>query len=145
MIEIWKPVPGYEGLYEVSDQGNVRSLNYRKTGKTFVMSPGVDKKGYKRVSLVKDKKHTTFQVHRLVASAFIPNPGNLPQVNHKDKNTGNNCVDNLEWCTNSYNIAHAQGRLGVFDKYVKENNILGKVKYADGIEKGWYLCRDGCK
>lgn len=144
-IERWKPVPGYEGLYEVSSHGKVKSLNYRGKGKQEVLKPAKDKKGYLRVTLTMDGVHTTFQVHRLVALAFIPNPGNLPQVNHMDKDPGNNRVDNLEWCTGTYNIAHARGRLGIFEKYVKDNNILGKVKYADGIEKGWYLCRDCCK
>lgn len=139
MIENWKPVPGYEGLYEVSDKGNVRSLNYRGNGETKLLSPALNKKGYKHVGLHKDKKTTTFQVHRLVALAFIPNPDNLPQVNHKDKNTGNNCVENLEWCDGIYNIRHAQGRLGVFENYIKNHNILGKIRYADGVEKGWYL------
>lgn len=134
MIEVWKDVPGYEG-YQVSNQGNVRSLRYRGKNCIHLLSPGTDKKGYKRVVLSKNKKQTTFQIHRLVATAFIPNPQNLPQVNHKDKNTGNNRVDNLEWCSVKYNIDHAQGRLGVFEKYMKEHDIKQKVYWGEWYRK----------
>lgn len=129
--EIWKDVPGYEGLYEVSNWGNVRSLNYRGKKGVHILSPGTDKKGYKRVILFKDDKGTTFQVHRLVASTFLVNPNNLPQVNHKDKNPGNNIVENLEWCSLKYNIDHKLGRIGRVEAYMKENNIKKKVYNAE--------------
>ena len=103
-VEVWKPVVGYEGLYEVSSYGRVRSLNYRNTNKITVLSSGIDKKGYKHINLSKDGKVKTYKLHRLVAQAFLPNPNNLPVINHIDENPSNNCVENLEWCTYSYNI-----------------------------------------
>lgn len=94
---------GYEGKYEVSDLGRVRSLNYLRKGKAKLLKQQLDKHGYKRVRLYKDGKAKTLLVHRLVTIAFLPNPNNLPMVNHKDENKTNNNVDNLEWCTVSYN------------------------------------------
>ena len=109
MKEEWRDIKGYEGLYQVSNLGRVKSL-IRGTGNQFrfskvevILKPHLTKKGYFRLSLSKNNKRKSFQVHRLVAEAFIPNPNNYPQVNHKDENKTNNCVDNLEWCTNKYN------------------------------------------
>ena len=140
--EIWKDVPGYEGLYQVSNLGNVRSLNYRGRGKTRILSPGKDKKGYLHVSLFKDKNRTIVQIHRIVAITFIPNPNNLPVVNHKDWNLGNNCVDNLEWCTFVYNSQYRKKadilpgeRKAVFDRYIKEHRIKQKVYNAEYYRK----------
>lgn len=103
MEEIWKDIVGYEGLYQVSNIGNVRSLNWKNCGyaKNLWLKP--HNKGYYQVELVKNKKKKTFVVHRLVSIAFIPNPENLPCVNHKDENKQNNCVENLEWCDYKYN------------------------------------------
>ena len=98
MEEIWKDIEGYEGLYQISNLGNVKSLNYMKTKAEQLLKLD-DDRGYKKITL-KGKK---FKVHRLVAKAFIPNPNDYPCVNHKDENHGNNCVDNLEWCTYEYN------------------------------------------
>ena len=113
MNEIWKPVVGYEGLYEVSNFGNVRSLArevcYRKNGKTIirhvesrVLKPG-NRHGYKGVGLCKNGKQKCKQVHRLVAEAFIDNPNSKQEVNHIDENTSNNHVNNLEWVTHIEN------------------------------------------
>lgn len=98
MKEEWKMIPGYEGLYMVSNIGRVKSLR-----KHVIMVQRYDRYGYKRVGLRNKDGLKTFSVHRLVAMAFIPNPDNLPQVNHKDEDKTNNCVDNLEWCTQEYN------------------------------------------
>lgn len=105
MIEEWKPVVGYEGLYEVSSLGRVRSLDrfYYRLHKGKVLSPTKDRYGYLTVTLNCNGKSKTIKIHRLVAQAFIENPDNLPQVNHKDENPSNNNVDNLEWCTAKYN------------------------------------------
>lgn len=102
MREEWKAIPGYEGLYEVSNLGRVRSLNYRHTGKTQVLKPQIPKNGYAQVQLYNNggKWHS---VHRLAAIAFIPNSNNYPEVNHKDENKTNNRVENLEWCDRKYN------------------------------------------
>lgn len=112
MKEIWKDIAGYEGKYQVSNRGRVRSLEYhnmrgiKRIGflRPTVVGRGI---GYLRVALSRKHKLTSFMIHRLVALAFIENPHNLPQVNHKDGNKHNNNVDNLEWCTNSYNQLHA--------------------------------------
>ena len=89
MSEIWKDVPGFEGLYQVSSLGNVKSLGNDKNRKDKLLKPGNDR-GYKFVILSKDGTKRRLQVHRLVASAFIDNPNNLPVVNHKDEKKENN-------------------------------------------------------
>lgn len=107
MTEIWKDIKDYEGLYQVSNYGRVRSLdrcdNMGRFMDGHILSIGDNGNGYKHVGLSKNGLQKTEYVHRLVAKSFIPNPNNLPQVNHKDENPNNNCVDNLEWCTNKYN------------------------------------------
>lgn len=141
--EIWKDVPGYEGLYQVSSIGNVRSLNYRGLGKVATLKPAPDKKGYLHVNLSKDGKNTTCQIHRLVAVAFIPNPDELPVVNHKDWNVANNQVGNLEWCTARYNSQYRKNtgyhlpneRVEIFNRYVKEHNIKKKIANAEDYRK----------
>lgn len=107
MKEIWKSVIGWENLYEVSNFGNIRTLHYKKP---YLMHPVIDAKGYRRVSFVmpNSKQYKRYAVHRLVAEAFIPNPDNLPQINHKDEDRTNNHVDNLEWCTNKYNCNYGK-------------------------------------
>lgn len=111
MEEKWKDIEGYEGLYQVSNLGNVRSLYFKNNicniKKIKNKKITKDKKGYCRVRLTKNKKFKSFLVHRLVAQAFIPNPNNYPIVNHKDENPTNNCIDNLEWCTNQYNLKYS--------------------------------------
>ena len=99
--EIWCPIKGYEGLYEVSDQGRVRSLKF---GKERIMKQLITPKGYIRVGLRKNGYQKMYLVHRLVAQTFIPNPDNLTEVNHKDEDKINNKVSNLEWCDRKYNI-----------------------------------------
>ena len=105
MNEVWMPVIGFESLYEVSNEGRVRSLP-RKTTRGKILKPSIDKDGYHRVNLVDGKISKFFRVHRIVAQAFIDNPLNLPVVNHKDENKQNNRVDNLEYCTVEYNTNH---------------------------------------
>lgn len=100
---IWRDIPGYEGKYQVSNTGQVRSLNYNGTGKKQILKGGTTRDGYKIVQLWKNGKGKTYIVHRLVAQAFIPNPNNLPCINHKDENKTNNFYKNLEWCTHEYN------------------------------------------
>ena len=112
--EIWRPVRDFEGLYEVSNLGRVRSVDrwskYKGSDTIQAYRKGrllrqfKTKCGYYLVSLSRDGGTRHYSVHRLVAEAFIPNPDNLPEVNHKDENKFNNCADNLEWCTNIYNI-----------------------------------------
>ena len=104
MNEIWRDVVGYEGLYQVSNLGRVKSLNYHIYGKERILKPGNSSGGYFVVSLCKNSKRKPFYIHRLVATAFIPNPNNKPEVNNKDENKTNNRVDNLEWMTSKENI-----------------------------------------
>jgi hypothetical protein len=102
MEEVWKEVIGYEGLYQVSNLGKVKSIK-----KNILLKPVFDKRGYNMVSLYINGKGKTNKIHRIIAIAFIPNPENKPQVNHKDCNKNNNSVENLEWNTNRENIQHA--------------------------------------
>lgn len=122
MDEIWKDISGYEGLYQVSNLGRVRSLNYNHTGEIKLLKQGTYKKGHKCVSLFKNKKGKTYSVHRLVAIAFIPNPNNLPIINHKDEDPSNNNVNNLEWCTVAYNNTYGTARKRAGEKMRGENN-----------------------
>lgn len=109
----WKEVAGYEGLYKVSDKGEVMSLSTKRNGKQVILKTGLRGLGnclYEFVVLSKNNIAKVYSVHRLVAEAFIPNPKNLPEVNHKDKNRSNNSVENLEWCTRQYNIEYSKNK-----------------------------------
>ena len=114
MEEIWKDIEGYEGRYQVSNLGRVRSLDRMtecNNGRKFfvagrVMKMWQRKDGYMSVVFWTNNKPYTFLIHRLVAEAFISNPDNLPMINHKDEDKTNNHVDNLEWCTNQYNLTY---------------------------------------
>lgn len=110
MEEIWKDIEGYEGLYQVSNLGRVKSF-YAKNGRlsiqSHILKPKIDKYGYLKLTLCKDKNYKYVTVHRLVATTFIDNLENKPEVNHKDGNKLNNYVNNLEWVTGLENIHHA--------------------------------------
>lgn len=104
MKEIWKDIEGYEGLYQVSTNGVIRSLDYNHTGEIKLLKLQDNGKGYLRAHLYKNGKTKKYMVHRLVSETFLPNPNNLPEVNHRDENPKNCCVENLEWCDRKYNI-----------------------------------------
>lgn len=111
--EIWKDVVGYEGLYQVSNLGRVKSLlRYVQNGRVVrrvnerIMTPVKANNGYFRVYLKREGKGVNRSIHRLVAEAFLSNPNNHPQVNHKDENKGNNTLQNLEWCNSAYNASY---------------------------------------
>ena len=115
--EQWKVIEGYEGLYEVSSFGRVKSLerhihhgSYAYKRKERMLKQFSDRDGYLRVNLSKEKKGKTVLVHRLVANAFIENKEKLPLVNHKDFNRTNNAVENLEWCSDKYNVQYSLHR-----------------------------------
>ena len=114
-----KPIEGYEEFYDVTDTGEVFSKITNK-----FLKQSIDRYGYPNVGLVRDKIQTPKRVHRLVAKAFIPNPNQLPQVNHKDENRANNNVDNLEWCDNSYNVNYGTRNKRVAEKMRFHPNIL---------------------
>lgn len=119
----WKEIKGYEGYYEVSTEGKIRSVNRTiKKGEVFISRKSQEMKtfltnGYERVSLNKEGKRKKFMVHRLVAETFIPNPENKKEVNHKDANKLNNSVGNLEWVTKLENMRHAE-----------DNNLIRRTK-----------------
>lgn len=119
MEEVWKDIKGYEGLYQVSNFGKIKSK--RKILKQFI-----NHKGYFIIQLSKRNISKTYIVHRLIAEAFIPNTENKPQVNHKDGNKQNNCIDNLEWCTNNENKAHAKINKLCKSSPIGEKNIRAK-------------------
>lgn len=139
-IEIWKDVPGYEGYYQVSTFGNVRSVdrvtennrnNPKRTqwyrffpGKTI--TPELTQGGYLRVKLTKLRQRNKFFIHRLVAQTFIKNPLNLPFVNHKDENKLNNNVTNLEWCDHDYNMHY-----GTLQQRKAESHKKPIIQYSE--------------
>lgn len=119
MKEEWKDIKGYEGLYKISNLGRVKSLpkhagrSYRKER---ILKNSIDKDGYIKVTLCKNNKTSFLSIHRLLAIAFIPNPNNFPQINHKDENKQNNNLNNLEWCTCKYNINYGTRTKRAFKK-----------------------------
>ena len=125
MIEEWRPIKGYEGLYEVSNTGLVRNVV-----KGRYLKPGFDKNGYLKCVLSKGGKQRTVYIHRLVATAFIPNPDGLPQVNHRDEDKTRNVVDNLEWCTSKYNVNYGSAQERRVQKNIENGNYSGS-KTAD--------------
>lgn len=150
MDEIWKDVKDFEGLYQVSNRGRVRSLD-KKVCCGIKNNPEVVKKGrilnplktgsnYLFVQIYKNRKPKIIFIHRLVAQAFIPNPNNYSIVNHRDENPLNNDVDNLEWCNQSYNINYGNRNRKVAEKLKNYPKFSHKViqKTLDGkIIKSW--------
>ena len=140
MEEIWRDIKGYEGKYMVSNLGRAKSLNYNNTGKEGIMKPQDNGDGYLFVQLCKDGKVKNCRINRLVAMAFLPNPNNLPEVNHKDENTKNNRVDNLEWCTRQYNVDYSLSKAVIgIDKVsglILEFPSTREAERQTGISKG---------
>lgn len=136
MEEIWKDIKiekngivhDYTGLYQVSNKGRVRALNYRRTGKIKVISQGTNR-GYYRVQLHKNGERNDFQVQRLVATAFIPNPENKPEVNHINENKLDNRVENLEWTTHEENVNHGTRNNRISQSH--KNRFINKEKKVD--------------
>lgn len=118
-MEIWKSIEETGNLYSVSNKGVVKR---NKDGK--IMKQNVHPNRYMNVLLTSGGKQRNYKVHRLVAKAFIPNPEKLPQVNHKDEDRTNNCVENLEWCTSSYNCSY-----GTRTERIKEQISLPVIQY----------------
>ena len=168
-MEIWKDIDGFEGRYQISNLGNVMSLNYMNKGYADLLTPKINCKGYVWVDLWKHGKGKPMLVHRLVAKAFLDNPYRYPFVNHKDENPLNNHVDNLEWCTAQYNCLYSlnlhperrfvnkgvrrkhepyklKNRIRQLDclsgKIIREYDNISQVKYALG--KNEYSIRECC-
>lgn len=142
--EIWKDIKGFEGLYKVSNKGNIYSLYSNK-----ILKWKTNNRGYHSIGLYKNGKVYYRLIHRLVAEHFVPNPNNYPQVNHKDENKSNNCADNLEWCTNHYNAlygtriertvnnkSYKRSRDKLKRKVVGRSLDGKKVIYLDSIAEG---------
>lgn len=140
MTELWKDVVGYEGLYQVSNMGSVRSLNYANRGYAKKLVPKKNNRNRLWFDLRKDGKSHPCLAHRLVAMAFIENPDNLPEINHIDENPANNNVWNLEWCTREENLAkycanHGKTRRPVRNyspRYHKRSHLMVEQIDQDG-------------
>ena len=135
--ELWKPITGYEGLYEVSDFGRVRTVeHFEKAGDRIRIRRSRIKKEivrgrYLAVELSKNGVNTKYSLHRLVAENFLENPNGLPIVNHKDQNPHNNRADNLEWCTTKYNVHYADAdkkRRESMDWYYKSEKCKNNMR-----------------
>lgn len=142
MEEKWKDIPGYEGKYQASTLGRIRNIPHlikaNKDGgvrytKLYYKKLTTGWHGYVYVSLSKDGEQKTHLLHRLIADTFLPNPNKLPAVNHKDGNKKNNCITNLEWCTDSENQIHAS-----------INGLFKKTKKVRCIETG-DIYRNSCE
>lgn len=138
--EIWKDIKGYEGLYQVSNLGRVKSLKrkvYAGRGRMRWEDGGIlssyrnNGNGYKIVGLNKESKVKNKYIHRLVAEAFLENPNNLPYVNHKDENKANNCVENLEFCTAQYNCTYNNLHIKNGAKKINNPSISKKIFQLD--------------
>ena len=133
MKEIWRDIQGYEGYYQVSNRGRVKSLeridNNNHKVKEKILKMVSDKDGYLIINLYKNGKHKTCRIHRLVANAFLENPNNYPQINHLDENPKNNHVNNLNWCTAKQNNNHGKHNEKV------SNALKGKPKEKQHILK----------
>lgn len=119
MIERYKDIKGFEGIYQISNYGNVISL---KRGTPKALSLQTDQKGYLSVKLYNGSNYKRYKIHRLVAESFIPNPNNYPQINHINENKSDNRVENLEWCDNKYNSIYSNGKRVI--KCDSQGNVL---------------------
>ena len=138
--EKWMPVVGYENYYKVSNYSNIKRLERFKNNNgglvkvpELILKQQITKKGYKTISISLNSKKKTLFVHRLVAMAFIPNPNNLPQVNHINEDKTYNSFQNLEWCTNRQNITHSKINSKSTSKYVGVHFIRQDKKWCSQI------------
>ena len=142
MKEIWKDIDGYEGMYQISNLGRVKSLERKdrmgRLVKEKIIKPKDDKDGYKRLILYKDGKGKNYRIHRLVATTFIPNPENKPQVNHKDCNVSNNNVDNLEWVISLENNNHGDHNKKI-SKAKRNHKSVSKAVMGVNLTNGLIL------
>ena len=139
--EIWCPIKGYENLYEVSDQGRVRSIKF---GKDKILKPFRNTQGYLQVKLWKNGEIKKCLVHRLVSKTFTPNPDNLPEVNHKDEDKTNNKVENLEWCDRKSNCNYGTRNKRISQKLTNGKLSKSVIQYSKDGEfiKEWQSLHD---
>ena len=144
-IEIWKPVVGYEGLYEVSNLGKVKAIKWHRGEEEKEMKPYTTYKGYLRLRLTKNGKGKQFQIHRLVAEAFIPNPENKPYIDHINTDRTDNRVENLRYCTckenNNFSLARINRSIAITQSYI--NNPSLRLLMAETFRKK--RKNNGCK
>ena len=147
-MEEWKDIEGYEGRYQVSNTGKVKSLErtvwnsgrgYYRTVPEKILKAYPDRYGYLYVVLCKDGKDKKGKIHRLVAQAFLPNTSNLPDVNHKDENKQNNYVENLEWCSKLYNNTY-NGRAKKVGK--KNSKPVYSINKESGLITYWESAKE---
>ena len=136
MTEIWKSVCGYDGVYEVSNLGNVRNVNWRGLGYRNLALVR-DKDGYLVVTLCRNGLQRVTRVHRMVANAFIDNPYNKPQVNHKDEDKTNNRIDNLEWVS-----SHENNNSGTRNSRISKSKLNANCKRILQLEKNGELLKE---
>ena len=155
--EIWRDIVGYEGKYQVSNWGRIKSLNYHSTGKEKILKEDINQWGYHRVHLFKNNKSKSFSVNKLVAYTFInfvPQLNEVYEVNHKDEDKDNNSLDNLEIITKKANILYGTGR----DRQAKSKskkvicietgviyNSLKEAKEQTGINNIYNVCNGKAK
>ncbi len=138
MNEEWKiiEIPEFQGNYEVSTLGRIRTIPHLcrdRFGRErwiggHIKATRINPKGYKMINVRYENKHYTFRVHRIVAETFLPNPDNLPEINHKDEDKTNNSVNNLEWCTHQYNSAYGTRgkRIGLKNSVAQKGKKLSE-------------------
>ena len=116
---LMKKIDGFDRYY-ISKEGEIMDTDYRRTGVCRIIKPSTDKNGYKVISLFENGRMRQKLIHRLIAQTYIPNPYNLPVINHKDENKSNNCIDNLEWCSVGYNNCYGSRLNKLSDKMSKK-------------------------
>ena len=130
MQEIWKDINGYEGIYQISNLGNVKNIKTNKLLKYTI------DRNYNKLNLSKNNKRKIKYIHRLVAEAFVPNPNNYKEVNHKDNDPSNNNVDNLEWCDRKYNLDYMiKHQNEIKDRHERRIEALEMISYLASKQK----------
>lgn len=142
MVEMWKDIKDFEDCYQISNLGRIKSKDRyvrvcgggKRLVKSKIIKPNKCTNGYYEASLNKNGKRTVILLHRLVAQHFIDNPLNLPEVNHKDEDISNNCVENLEWCTSKYNANYGTRNQRVREK-TKTKSVVQYTKDGEFVKK----------